>query len=203
MNFKEKRAWQEVAKAPRKSYLGRVGNITPSQKRWVSAVLSMWGDELGGSCAPIGCTNIIGRLMVRTEWSENKGKSITATVNELYKLGYRGEELFKKAREIIIPKTSFRDLLKRAEERQEAEFIDSVIAKTFDKDNPVRVVAKMYYCNKRAISDITNYLASVGGVLMTEEQARWRVRWCLDIFNAKIYKAISYELAKEESTLAA
>ncbi|WP_392559769.1 hypothetical protein [Orbus mooreae] len=201
MNFKEKKSWQSIATAPRKSYLGKLQNITPSQKRWIKYILNMWGDKMGGSCVPARCVSVIGRLMVREEWAENKGQLIVKTVNEFYKLGYRGDELFKKVREIIIPKSSFSELLKNAQEDQDAKFVDAVIAKTFDVNSPLRIVAKKYYCERRSIKDIADYLSIIGGVLITEKMARDRVKWCLELFDAKVYKAISYEIKREVNTL--
>jgi hypothetical protein len=201
MNFKENKAWCDAANAPRKSYLGKLENITPSQKRWIKYILSMWGEKMGGDCGPPGYVSIIGRLMLRVEWTENKGKAIVNTVNELYKLGYKGDELFKKVREIIMPKSSLSELLKEAQDEKDAEFVDLVIAKTFNVNSPLRIVAKKYYCEQRSIKDIADYLARISGVLMTEKMARDRVKWCLDLFEAKIYKAISYEIKQKNSTL--
>ncbi len=40
--------WQELAKAPRKSYLGKYKKLTPMQERWIKAILCVWAEEFGG-----------------------------------------------------------------------------------------------------------------------------------------------------------
>lgn len=69
--------------------------ITPAQRVWTRYMLTLWGRHLGGDDSPGGCVNVIGRLMIRTEWSENQSNRIVEVVEALHSQGYRGEELFK------------------------------------------------------------------------------------------------------------
>ncbi|MER5002271.1 hypothetical protein KDV89_20930 [Providencia stuartii] len=39
-------AYRYVADLPRKSYLGKARRLTPSQDRWVRAIISMWAGEM-------------------------------------------------------------------------------------------------------------------------------------------------------------
>lgn len=35
--------WSELAKFPRRSYLGKYRRLKPSQERWIRSLLSLWG----------------------------------------------------------------------------------------------------------------------------------------------------------------
>lgn len=35
--------WSELAKVPRRSYLGKYRRLKPSQERWIRSLLSLWG----------------------------------------------------------------------------------------------------------------------------------------------------------------
>ncbi|MDE9567074.1 hypothetical protein KKI93_24630 [Xenorhabdus bovienii] len=44
--MKDINSYRHVANAPRKSYLGKARRLTPTQDRWVRAILSLWADEM-------------------------------------------------------------------------------------------------------------------------------------------------------------
>lgn len=186
--------WQQLAKAPRKSYLDKVQRITPVQDRWVGSVLNMWGDAVGGNTAPTGKCGVIGRLMISTEWDENKGASIVKTVEDLHKLGYRGTDLFQKAKEILNPRNSFSNLFTRANEGEEAAFVDQVVLKEFTQGNPIRAVAIQYYCERKDMQEIACYLNRVHAPHLTLKQCIDRIRWCREIFKARMFYSLVREM---------
>ena len=199
----KKNVWHDLAKAPRKSYLARVVRITPVQERWVKSILNMWGDELGGRTGPECKCGVIGRLMVRDCTDSKTTAELLKLVNELHALGYKGKALIQKGEEILTPKRSVRSLIDSTYNADEAAFVDSVISAIFKPSDPIRAVAIKYYCDNRSIQNIADYLATVGGIMLTNDQSRDRVRWCLDLFNAKIYRALKAEMEKEKLLLAA
>lgn len=58
--------------------------ITPAQRVWTRYMLALWGKHLGGDDAPAGCVNVIGRLMIRSEWSHDQAERIVSVVNDLF-----------------------------------------------------------------------------------------------------------------------
>lgn len=190
-------AWHELAQAPRKSYLARIRRIRPDQERWVKAILDMWGSEMGGSTSPQQACGVIGRLMIVTDWDSSRGESIVKTVEALHDQGYRGTELFQKAKEIISPRNSFSNLFARANEGEEAVFVDKVILKTFSQNNPIRTVAIDYYCERKPMQDIAKYLQRVHAPYLTLKQCIDRVRWCRELFCAGIFHALSEEIREK------
>lgn len=190
-------SWQELARAPRKSYLSRLPKIKPDQERWVKALLDMWGNEMGGSTSPLQACGVIGRLMIVTDWDGTRGESIIKTVEALHEQGYRGTELFMKAKEIINPRQSFSNLFARANEGEEAAFIDKVVLKTFSQDNPIRTVAIQYYCERNSMQDIAIYLQKRYAPQLTLKQCIDRVRWCRELFCAGMFHSLSKEMEKE------
>ncbi|OJB84517.1 hypothetical protein A9Q61_12615 [Yersinia ruckeri] len=195
--------WHELAKAPRRSYLGKLQRITPVQDRWVRSVLNMWGQAVGGDTAPTGSCGVIGRLMIVSAWDENKGASIVKAVEDLHKLGYRGTELFQKAKEIINPRNSFSNLFARANEGEEAAFVDQVVLKAFTQSNPIRAVAIQYYCERKDMQEIACYLNRVHAPHLTLKQCIDRIRWCREIFNATLFHLLRSEVEKENLLISA
>lgn len=66
-------------------------------------MLSVWGRVNRGDDSPAGAINVIGRLMIRSHWSEDKANQIERVVMRLYEEdGLRGDVLYQKARELVI-----------------------------------------------------------------------------------------------------
>ncbi|MXR83821.1 hypothetical protein GTJ59_24300, partial [Enterobacter hormaechei] len=83
-----------------------------------------------GDDSPAGAVNVIGRLMIRTQWNPDMGGHIERMVNWLYsdKGGaLRGEELYKKARELVIPQSSTSNIIALAKESDDAAFVEKVM----------------------------------------------------------------------------
>lgn len=177
----------------RKQYLQPVKLITPLQSAWVRCLLDMWGEKYGGSVGPeTGKVSVIGRLMIRKEWNDRESERIMEVVENLHKQGYRGDELFLKAQQLINPQNSVSNLLERANEQEDADLVESVICRIFAPNNPIRHVAIKYYCERKCAQDIAYELSRLTGIHV--ETSRKRIRWCRELLEASLYHAIKQEL---------
>ncbi|MEL5676932.1 hypothetical protein [Serratia nevei] len=175
--------------------------ITPAQRVWTRYMLTLWGRHLGGDDSPAGCVNVIGRLMIRTEWSEGQSNRIVEVVEALHAQGYRGEELFKKSRELVIPGTSTSNIIALAKESDDAAFVESVMSKTIKRDSPIRSVAIKRYCSRKRPQDIARMIERETGADV--QAARKRVIWCEEILEEEMFYAIKREMEKEFLVVAA
>lgn len=177
----------------KKQYLKPVKLITPLQTAWVRCLLDMWGEKYGGYVGPEGGkVSVIGRLMIRKEWNDRESERIMEVVENLHKQGYRGDELFIKAKQIINPQNSVSNLLDRANEQEDADLVESVICRIFAPNNPIRHVAIKYYCERKCAQDIAFELSRLTGIHI--ETSRKRIRWCRELLEASLYHAIKQEL---------
>lgn len=168
--------------------------IIEPKRKWVRYMLTVWGDHLGGEDAPQGAVNVIGRLMMRTEWSEDKSRQIEKTVTSLHFQGYRGEELMRKARDIVIPKSATGNIIALAKESDDAAFMERVMVATFGRNNPIRSVARLRYCKRNSAQNLIRYLVSAG---LTNKEARNRMEWAENILEAELFYSCKRELEKE------
>jgi len=177
----------------RKQYLQPVKLITPLQSAWIRCLLDMWGEKYGGSVGPeSGKVSVIGRLMIRKEWNDRESERIMEVVENLHKQGYRGDDLFLKAQQLINPQNSVSNLLERANEQEDADLVESVICRIFAPNNPIRHVAIKYYCERKCAQDIAYELSRLTGIHV--ETSRKRIRWCRELLEASLYHAIKQEL---------
>ena len=175
--------------------------INNSQQVWIRHLLTVWGDHLSGDEYERGEVNVIGRLMMRCEWSEQKGRHIEKTVTALHCEGYRGEELMRKARDILVPQSSASNIIALAKESDDAAFMESVIVKTFGRDNPLRSVARLRYCKRKSAQNIASSLIYLTGI--TPKEARNRMEWAQDILEGELFYAVKREQEKEVTAVAA
>ncbi|MBV4365898.1 hypothetical protein [Erwinia phyllosphaerae] len=175
--------------------------INKSQQAWVRHLLAVWGDHMSGDEYERGQVNVIGRLMMRCEWSEQKAKQIEKVVTELHCEGYRGDELLRKARDILIPQSATGNIIALAKESDDAAFMESVIVKTFGRDNPIRSVARLRYCKCKSAQNIAASLIYFTGI--TQKEARNRMEWAADILEGELYYAVKREMDREISAIAA
>lgn len=177
----------------KKRYLKPVRLITPLQSAWVRCLLDVWGEKYGGSVGPdSGKSSVIGRLMIRKEWNDRESERILEVVDNLHKQGYKGNELFIKAQQLINPQNSVSNLLDRANEQEDADIVEAVICRLFEPANPIRHVAIKYYCERKCAQDIAYELSRLTGIHV--ESSRKRIRWCRDLLEASVYHAIMREL---------
>lgn len=188
-----------IATAPRKSYLGRFTALTTVQSGWIKSLLTVWGECVGGkTCAQYRLENC-NRFWAEAkeaEWSDTQLSRITAAIEQARKEGYRGIQSVARARTILWGPLSVNDMLAEAERRDDTEFIEEVILKTFKADDPVYLVGMQFYTTRKKISDITRELQTVAPWL-TSGEARKRVRWCLEIFTAKVFLAVRRRMEAE------
>ncbi|WP_368762511.1 hypothetical protein [Klebsiella michiganensis] len=195
VNFVDDAHFRRVWKHPKKT-------ITTGQRAWVHYMLSVWGRVNRGDDSPCGAVNVIGRLMIRSHWSEDKAIQIQKVVNMLHdESGLRGEELYRKAREIIMPQTSVSNIIALAKESDDAAFVEKVMIKTFHRESPVRDVAIKRYCGRNCTQDIARLISQITGIDV--QAARRRVVWCENILDTEIFYAMRREIEKEFPLIAA
>lgn len=189
VNFLDDAHFRRVWRYPKKT-------ITPKQAAWVRYMLQVWGKVNAGDDSPPGAINVIGRLMIRTQWSDDKAKQIESVVMRLYEEeGLRGDALYQKARELVIPQSSFSNIIALAKESDDAAFVERVMVKTFHRESPVRDVAIKLYCHRNCTQDIARFMHEVTG--MDVQSCRRRVVWCEKVLDSEIFYAMRRELEKE------
>lgn len=195
VNFADDAHFRRVWRHPKKT-------ITTRQRAWVHYMLSVWGKVNRGDDSPGGAVNVIGRLMIRSQWSEDKSQQIERVVMMLHdEQGLRGDALYKKARELVIPQTALSNIIALAKETDDAAFVERVMIKTFHRESPVRDVAIKRYCDCNCTQDIAKSISYFTG--MDVSSARRRVTWCENVLDAEIFYAMKREMEKEISLIAA
>ncbi|MBK4772030.1 MAG: hypothetical protein FT726_20615 [Pantoea sp. Morm] len=166
--------------------------INSSQQAWVRHMLTVWGQHLGNEDYDRGEVNVMGRLMMRCEWSEQQGRQIEKIVSELHCEGLRGEELFRKARDLLIPQSATASIIALAKESDDAAFVELVMVKTFGKDNPIKNIARLRYCKRKSVQNIGASMIYFTGI--STKEARNRMEWVLDILEGEMFYAIKREM---------
>ncbi|ELE9727898.1 hypothetical protein RM407_001522 [Enterobacter kobei] len=181
-----KSAIEKAAQAPRKSWLGRFTPLNSIQSAWVRSLLTVWGESVRGGTAPAkphshSCWSIIRGK----NWSDKALERFTAALNQAREEGFRGEQAMRRARSILWPEPPA-SLVDEAMMNDDIEFVEQAVLQAFDLTDPVYVVGLQYYTTRKKISDITRELQTMAPWL-TDGEARKRVRWCLEIFRAKVF----------------
>lgn len=176
----------KAAISPRKSWLGKSMLLTTIQSAWIKSLLSTWGEGVRGGAAPRmprghSCWNVIrgGR------WSDKALERFTAALDQARGEGFKGEQALKRAHCIIWPQTPS-SIIDEAITSDDVDFVEQSVLAVFDINDPVYVVGLMYYTTRKKIADITRELQAIAPWL-TDGEARKRVRWCLEIFRAKVF----------------
>ena len=175
-----------IAAAPRKSWLGRFTPLTNVQGGWIKSLLSTWGEGVRGGAAPRmprehSCWNVIRR----GRWSDKALERFTVALDQARGEGFKGEQALKRAHSILWPDTP-RSIIDEAMTDDDVDFIEESVLSAFYINDPVYVVGLQYYTTRKKIADITRELQSIAPWL-TDGEARKRVRWCLEIFRAKVF----------------
>lgn len=193
-------AWSAVAAAPRKSYLGKYSRLNEIQSQWIKSLLNVWGEAYGGSTSGhLGAGGGFWGCIIQEEWSDEQAQKITRTLRELRKIGYRGDALISMAKSIIWPKTSLTEMLERSAVEEESDFIETIILKTFKKDNPIYILGLDYYAHAKRVSDMGRFLQFYYAPHLTRIQAEDRVRWCIELFNSAVFIAIRTAICIENA----
>lgn len=177
---------ETVAAAPRKSWLGRFTPLTNIQGGWIKSLLSTWGEGVRGGAAPRmprehSCWNVIRR----GRWSDKALERFTVALEQARSEGFKGEQALKRAHCIIWPQTPS-SVIDEAITNDDVDFIEESVLSAFDINDPVYIVGLQYYTTRRKIADISRELQAIAPWL-TDGEARKRVRWCLEIFRAKVF----------------
>lgn len=176
----------KAATAPRKSWLGKSMLLTSIQSAWIKSLLSTWGEGIRGGVAPRmprghSCWNAIrgGR------WSDKALERFTAALDQARSEGFKGEQALKRAHCIIWPQTPS-SIIDEAITSDDVDFVEQSVLSAFDINDPVYVVGLLFYTTRKKIADITRELQAIAPWL-TDGEARKRVRWCLEIFRARVF----------------
>lgn len=176
----------KTAMAPRKSWLGKSILLNDVQSGWIKSLLTVWGDSGRGGTAPAKpCGHSCWNVIRGKNWSDKALERFTAALIQAREEGYRGEQAMRRARSILWPEPPA-SLIDEAMNSDDAEFMESVVLQAFDLKDPVYIVGRQYYTTRKKIADITRDLQSLAPWL-TDNEARKRVRWCLEIFRAKVF----------------
>ncbi|EJQ0793524.1 hypothetical protein NYD80_003009 [Cronobacter sakazakii] len=195
VNFIDDAHFRRVWKHPKKT-------INSRQKAWTHYMLQVWGKVNAGDDSPAWAINVIGRLMIRSQWSDDKAKQIESVVMRLYEEeGLRGDALYQKARELVIPQSSFSNIIALAKESDDAAFVERVMVKTFHRESPVRDYAIKRYCERNCTQDIARLISQATGVDI--QYCRKRVVWCEKVLEAEMFYAMKRGLEKEFPLIAA
>lgn len=197
VNFADEAHFRRVWRHPKRT-------ITTKQRAWVQYMMSVWGRINRGDDSPAGAINVIGRLMIRTQWNPDMGGHIERMVNWLYSEeggALRGEELYKKARELVIPQSSASNIIALAKESDDAAFVEKVMVKLSHRESPVRDYAIKRYCERNCTQDIARKMQQATGVDI--QSCRRRVVWCEKVFEAEVFYAMQREMENEITLIAA
>lgn len=173
-----------------KRQLGMQSALTPYQQLFIENILTGWGawsyqdikerDE-----------NVIAKMM----FSSNRisDTALVDIIDKLYIQGYKGEELFKKASDIIA---SLKHRQAEQLEDDDAMNVDKLLIETFGKNCIIIKIAVSYYVYGHRMSDIANYLEKITNYKLTHYQAINRTKWCIDYLKARFYRAYNNLLKK-------
>lgn len=175
-----------VATAPRKSYLGKFTPLTSIQAAWIKSLLTVWGEGVRGSTGPKmprrhSCWN----GLRGSRWSDKALERFTAALNQARSEGFKGQHIMNRAHAILWPKETV-SVIEQALRNDDIDFVEQSVLLAMDANDPVYLVGLQYYTTRKKISDITRELQVIAPWLTTDE-ARKRVRWCLEIFRAKVF----------------
>jgi len=190
----------KAASAPRKSWLGKFTPLTGVQSAWIKSLLTVWGECAGGKTRAQyrleNCSQFWSEVK-QSEWSDSQLSRITEALGQAREEGFRGVQAALRARAILWPVT-LSALIEESERRDDADFIEQIMLNTFDLHDPVYLVGLQFYTTRKKISDITRELQHVAPWL-TDGEARKRVRWCLEIFQAKVFLTVRRQMKTQQN----
>lgn len=190
----------QAAAAPRKSWLGKFRPLTGVQSGWIKSLLTVWGEVVGGKTRVQyrleNCSQFWSEVK-KSEWSDTQLTRITEALAQARNEGFYGVQAALRARAILWPVT-LSELIEESERRDDSDFIEQVMLAAFESHDPVYQVGLQYYTTRKKISDITRELQQVAPWL-TNAEARKRVRWCLEIFQAKVFLAVRRQIEADQN----
>ncbi|MEZ2603150.1 hypothetical protein [Kluyvera intermedia] len=189
-------AINEVANATHKRYLGKSVLLTGIQSGWIKSLLIVWGDSVRGGTTPrIPKGHACWHGLKGGRWSDKALERFTAALKQAREEGFRGQQVMNRAHAILWPEPT-RSVIDTALNDDDADFVEQCVLAAFDAKDPVYVVGVGFYTTRKKISDISRELQQLAPWLSADD-ARRRVRWCLEIFQAKVFLIARSELKKE------
>lgn len=183
---KHHNALNEVANATHKRYLGRAVLLTGIQSAWIKSLLTVWGESSRGGAAPrIPTGHACWRGIKGLRWSDKALERFTAAIKQARDEGFRGDQAMKRAHDILWPQPA-RSVIDDAINEDDTDFVEQCVLRAFEANDPVCIVGVSYYTTRKKISDISRELQQLAPWL-SDNDARWRVKWCLQIFQAKTF----------------
>jgi len=177
-----------AASAPRKAWLGRFTLLTGIQRGWIQSMLTVWGECVGGKTRGqyrlANCDQFWSKVK-EASWSEGQLSQITDALKQARTEGYKGIKAAQRARAILWPVTLQR-MIEDTARKDDADFIEQAVLAAFSTDDPVYIIGMSYYTTRKKISDLARELLHMAPWLTTDE-ARKRVRWCIQIFEARTF----------------
>ncbi|MCE0845941.1 hypothetical protein LVQ79_10335 [Buttiauxella sp. A2-C1_F] len=184
-------AIERAAAAPRKSYLGRFTPLTGIQSAWIKSLLTVWGECVGGKTSAQyrleNCNRFISKAK-EDNWSDSQLSRITDAIKQARTEGYSGRQAVQRAHTILWSAT-LSEMIDEASWRDDADLVERAVLGMFKSDDPVYLIGMSYYSTRSKISDITKELQQVAPWL-SNDKARERVKWCLQIFRAKVFLSV-------------
>lgn len=189
-------ALSEVAKATHKRYLGKSILLTGIQSGWIKSLLTVWGDTVRGGTSPrIPKGHACWHGLKGIRWSDKALVRFTAALNQARDEGYRGQQALSRAHAILWPQPT-NSIIDTAINDDDADFVEQCVLDAFEATDPVYIVGVNFYTTRKKISDISRELQQLAPWLSADD-ARWRVKWCLQIFQAKVFLMARGQLKKE------
>lgn len=189
-------ALNEVANATHKRYLGKSVLLTGVQSGWIKSLLTVWGDTVRGGTAPrTPKGHACWHGLKGTRWSDKALERFTAALNQAREEGLRGEKALNRAHAILWPQPAA-SVIDKALSDDDADFVEQCVLEAFEAADPVYIVGVSYYTTRKKISDISRELQQLAPWLSSDD-ARRRVKWCLQIFQAKVFLKARNQLKKE------
>jgi len=185
-----------IATAPRKTYLGKFTPLTSSQSGWIKSLLTIWGEEVRGGMAPkMPRSHSCWNGLRGSRWSDKALERFTAALDQARSEGFKGQHIMKRAQVILWPKETL-SVIEQALRHDDIDFVEQSVLLALDANDPVYLVGVQFYTTRKKISDITRELQKIAPWL-TDSEARKRVRWCLEIFRAKVFLSSRKLLAEQ------
>lgn len=179
-------AIEKAASAPRKSWLGKYKPITSIQSAWVKSLLTVWGEGVRGGTAPkMPRSHSCWYSLKGDRWSDKALEKFTTALAQARNEGFRGQQALNRAHDILWPPTTT-STIDAAIHNDDVDFVEQCVLHALDKEDPVCIIGVSYYTTRKKISDLATELQQIAPWL-TNRAARERVRWCLDIFRAKVF----------------
>ncbi|MGA4629261.1 hypothetical protein EKO07_04015 [Enterobacter hormaechei subsp. xiangfangensis] len=186
----------KAASAPRKSWLGKSMLLTGIQSAWIKSLLTTWGEGVSGGTAPrLPRAHACWDVLKGGRWSDKALSRFTAALEQARAEGFRGPQTLNRAHAILWPQPAT-SIIDEAMHDDDVDFVEQSVLQALDVTDPVYIIGLQYYTTRKKISDITRELQSIAPWL-TDWEARKRVRWCLEIFRAKVFLSTRKLLAEQ------